>query len=45
MASELDAQRAMEACEKLRFAVHGSIFDARINPLGSIGLLYLEPAL
>jgi len=40
---ELDAQRAIEAREKLRFAVQGSIFDARINPLASIGLLYLNP--
>ena len=40
---ELDAQRIMEACERLRFTAHGSIFDARINPLGSIGLLYLNP--
>jgi predicted RNA methylase len=40
---ELDAQRAIEAREKLRFAVQGSIFDARINPLGSLGLLYLNP--
>ena len=29
--------------EKLQFAVQGSIFDARINPLASIGLLYLNP--
>jgi len=40
---ELDAQRVMEACDKLRFAVHGSIFDARINPLASVGLLFLNP--
>lgn len=40
---ELDAQRATAARENLRFAVQGSIFDARINPLGSIGLLYLNP--
>ena len=40
---ELDAHRATESCEKLQFAVQGSIFDARINPLGSIGLLYLNP--
>ncbi len=40
---ELDAQRAIAAREKLEFAVQGSIFDARINPLGSTGLLYLNP--
>ncbi|OPY58979.1 MAG: hypothetical protein A4E57_04792 [Syntrophorhabdaceae bacterium PtaU1.Bin034] len=40
---ELDAHRAVEAREKLRFAAQGSIFDARINPLGSMGLLYLNP--
>jgi SAM-dependent methyltransferase len=40
---ELDTYRAIEARDKLRFAVQGSIFDARINPLGSMGLLYLNP--
>jgi hypothetical protein len=40
---ELDAHRAVEAGEKLRFAAQGSIFDTRINPLGSMGLLYLNP--
>ena len=40
---ELDAQRAIEAREKLLFAVQGSILDERINPLGSVGLLYLNP--
>lgn len=40
---ELDAHRAAEAREKLQYAVQGSIFDARINPLGSMGLLYLNP--
>ena len=40
---ELDAHRDVKAREKLQFVVQGSIFDARINPLGSIGLLYLNP--
>lgn len=40
---ELDVHRAVEAREELQFAVQGSIFDARINPLGSMGMLYLNP--
>lgn len=40
---ELDALRAQEAHDRLQFTAQGSIFDARINPLGSIGLLYLNP--
>ncbi len=40
---ELDARRAEKARETLQFVAQGSIFDARINPLGSMALLYLNP--
>ncbi|OGP23905.1 MAG: hypothetical protein A2X99_05745 [Deltaproteobacteria bacterium GWB2_55_19] len=40
---ELDVERATAAAGKLNSVSQGSIFDARINPLGSAGLLYLNP--
>ena len=40
---EQDGERAVSASNLLDHVVQGSIFDARINPLGSIGLLYLNP--
>jgi SAM-dependent methyltransferase len=40
---ELDLERVAEAQKRLHHAVQGSIFTARINPLGSMGLLYLNP--
>jgi SAM-dependent methyltransferase len=40
---ELDVDRAMAASEVIQTFVQGSIFSARINPLGSMGLLFLNP--
>lgn len=40
---ELDNERADKAGSKLTNLALGSIFDVRINPLGSMGLLYLNP--
>jgi hypothetical protein len=40
---ELDIERAMEASNILDTVIQCSIFDARINPLGSVGLLWLNP--
>ena len=40
---ELDFERADQSSDTLRNAIAGSIFDARINPLGSMGMLYLNP--
>ena len=40
---ELDRERADQAAGKLNYLALGSIFDVRINPLASIGLLYLNP--
>ncbi len=40
---ELDVDRAMTASEVIQTFVQGSIFSARINPLGSMGLLFLNP--
>ncbi len=40
---ELDRERADRAAGKLNYLALGSIFDVRINPLASIGLLYLNP--
>jgi len=40
---EPDGERFTMASEVLDRTVHGSIFDARINPLGSVGLLWLNP--
>lgn len=40
---ELDNERADTAMGRLNYAATGSIFDARINPLASVGMLYLNP--
>jgi hypothetical protein len=40
---ELDIERAMEASNNLDTVIQCSIFDARVNPLGSMGLLWLNP--
>lgn len=40
---ELDAERAMRAAETLDNVTQCSIFDARINPLECMGLLWLNP--
>lgn len=40
---ELDVERAQEAAGELDNTIQSSIFDARINPLESMGLLYLNP--
>lgn len=40
---ELDSTRAAQAENNLTHQALGSIFDVRINPLASIGLLYLNP--
>lgn len=40
---ELDPKRAEEASKNLNHVVQCSIFDARINPLGQMGLLWLNP--
>lgn len=40
---ELDNERFLKASNTLDYVVHGSIFEARINPLGSMGLLWLNP--
>jgi hypothetical protein len=40
---EPDGERFTIASEVLDQTIHGSIFDARINPLGSVGLLWLNP--
>ena len=40
---ELDMERAIEAQKELDIATQGSLFDARVNPLGCMGLLYLNP--
>jgi hypothetical protein len=40
---ELDIERAMEASNNLDNVIQCSIFDARVNPLGSMGLLWLNP--
>ena len=40
---EPDEERFHEASRYLNRVIHGSIFDARINPLGSMGLLWLNP--
>ena len=40
---ELDSERAMAASSRLHDVIAGSIFEARINPLGSMGLLWLNP--
>jgi hypothetical protein len=40
---ELDHNRAQSAGDILAECVEGSIFTARINPLGSMGLLFLNP--
>ena len=40
---ELDTERADVAGEVIDNVVQGSIFEARINPLGSMGLLFVNP--
>ena len=40
---ELDMERAIKAQDSLDVVAQGSIFDARVNPLGCMGLLYLNP--
>lgn len=40
---EIDTDRAMKASGNLDEVIQGSIFDARVNPLGSMGLLWLNP--
>ncbi len=40
---ELDIERANAASHKLNTVVASSIFDTRINPLGCMGLLWLNP--
>ena len=40
---ELDMERATDAQGCLSVATQGSMFDARVNPLGCMGLLYLNP--
>jgi hypothetical protein len=40
---ELDADRAVASSQVLGTVVQGSMFDARINPLGTMGLLWLNP--
>ena len=40
---ELDQERGAEAKGTLDRFAEGSIFNARINPLGSMGLLFLNP--
>lgn len=40
---ELDVERAVRAANILHFIAQGSLFEARINPLGCMGLLYLNP--
>lgn len=40
---ELDIDRANSAVDNLDNVIQCSIFDARVNPLGSIGLLWLNP--
>lgn len=40
---EQDAERAVKASGLIDRVVQGSIFDVRINPLGSMGLLWLNP--
>ncbi|MEW6542445.1 MAG: DUF6094 domain-containing protein [Nitrospirota bacterium] len=40
---EPDVDRAMQASQILQTVVQGSIFDARINPLACMGLLWLNP--
>jgi len=43
-AIELDTERAMMAANSIDHIIQCSIFDARINHLGSIGLLFLNPS-
>jgi predicted RNA methylase len=40
---ELDAERANASIDNLNNVVCASIFDVRVNPLGSMGLLWLNP--
>lgn len=40
---ELDTERAMLATNNIDRVIQCSIFDARVNPLGSVGLLFLNP--
>ncbi len=40
---ELDAERVIQAEGKLDHVIQSSIFDARVNPLGCMGLLWLNP--
>lgn len=40
---ELDIERANKALRRLDNVVQSSIFDVRINPLGCMGLLWLNP--
>jgi|GEM_PF-606376 len=40
---EADGERFLKASEILDKVLHGSIFDSRINPLSSFGLLWLNP--
>lgn len=40
---ELDADRVICAGSVLRHVIHGSLFEVRINPLGCMGLLWLNP--
>ena len=40
---ELDMERAVKASDNLEQVIQCSIFDARVNPLGSMGLLFLNP--
>ena len=40
---ELDTERAITATNSIPRVIQCSIFDARVNPLSSIGLLFLNP--
>jgi len=40
---EADGERFVRASEILDKVLHGSIFDSRVNPLESFGLLWLNP--
>ncbi len=40
---ELDADRALQASGRLDHCLCTSMYEARINPLGSMGLLWLNP--